>query len=247
MEAHSSRAGAGALSRAAPVPHRPARRRDDRLLPVAHRGRQPPAGQRHHRLPPALVRRPGRRMRRPRRHRPAAARGHQAPGRAHRDQRNRPAAHAPRARRRRAPARPRDPRLPALRRPARAARPCPRPHPRSPAGLPAAPDLARPRHPDRPHRRPGHHRRQPERVQARPRARHHHACARRGHRPRKGSRRRPPGDAPPRSPCSARAWIPGTRTRPRQRPTPRPSRWPPLSSAHHTPGRNNWQNPARSS
>ena len=57
---------------------------------------------------------------------------------------------------------------------------------------------------------------------------------------------RPPGDAPPRSPCSARAWIPGTRTRPRQRPTPRPSRWPPLSSAHHTPGRNNWQNPARS-
>ena len=111
----------GQLSRAAPVPHRPARRRDDRLLPVAHRGRQPPAGRRHHRLPPALVRRPGRRLRRPRRHRPAAARGHRSPGRAHRDQRNRPAAHAPRARRRRAPARPRDPRLPALRRPARAA------------------------------------------------------------------------------------------------------------------------------
>ena len=43
MEAHSSRAGTGAPSRAAPVPHRPARRRDDRLLPVAHRGRQPPA------------------------------------------------------------------------------------------------------------------------------------------------------------------------------------------------------------
>ncbi len=55
--------------------------------------------------------------------------------------------------------------------------------------LSAAPHLARPRHPDRPHRRPGHHRRQPERVQARPRARHHHARARRGHYPRKGSRR----------------------------------------------------------
>ncbi len=52
---------------------------------------------------------------------------------------------------------------------------------------------------------------------------------------------RPAGDALPRSPWPARAWIPGTRTRPRQRPTPRPSRWPPLSSAHHTPGRNNWQ------
>ena len=105
MEAHSSRAGAGALSRAAPVPHRPARRRDDRLLPVAHRGRQPPARRRHHRLPPALVRRPGRRLRRPRRHRPAAARRHPAPGRAHRDQRNRPAARAPRARREAAGAR----------------------------------------------------------------------------------------------------------------------------------------------
>ena len=53
---------------------------------------------------------------------------------------------------------------------------------------------------------------------------------------------RPPGDPPPRSPWPARAWTPGTRTRPRQRPTPRQSRWPPRSSAHHTPGRNNWQN-----
>ena len=53
---------------------------------------------------------------------------------------------------------------------------------------------------------------------------------------------RPPGDPPPRSPWPARAWTPGTRTRPRQRPTPRRSRWPPRSSAHHTPGRNNWQN-----
>ena len=189
MEARNARAGAGALSRAAPVPHRPDRRRDDRLLPVAHRGRQPPAGRRHHRVPPAMVRRPGRRLRRPRRNRPGAARGHQAPGRAHRNQRNRPAARAPRARRRQAPARPRGPRLSALRRPARAARPGPRPHPRSPADMRTAPHLARPRHPDRPHRRPGHHRRQPARVRARPRARHHHAGARRGHRPRNGGRR----------------------------------------------------------
>ena len=65
-----------AAPRAAPVPHRPGRRRDDRLLPVAHRHRQPPAGQRHHRLPPVLVRRPCCRLRRPRRHRPAAARGY---------------------------------------------------------------------------------------------------------------------------------------------------------------------------
>ena len=43
MEAHSSRAGAGGLSRAAPVPHRPARRRDHRLLPRLGGRRQPPA------------------------------------------------------------------------------------------------------------------------------------------------------------------------------------------------------------
>ena len=158
---------------------------------------------------PSMVRRPGRRLRRPRRHRPAAARRHQAPGRAHRDQRNRPAARAPRARRRRAPARPRDLRLPALRRPARAAQPCPRPHPRSPAGLPTAPHLDRPHHPDRHHHGPGHHRRQQESVPARPRVRHHQARTRRDHRP-PGHHRRP---GCPATRCGARPGQPRPRPR----------------------------------
>ena len=88
---------------------------------------QPPPSQRHHGLPSVLARRPCRRLRRPRRRRPAAARRHPPPGRAHRDQRNRPLARASRARgdARRPPARPRCPRLPALRRPGRTPGPVP--------------------------------------------------------------------------------------------------------------------------
>ncbi len=58
-----------------------------------------------------------------------------------------------------------------------------------------------------------------------------------------------PGDAPRHSPWPALAWIPGTPTRPRRRPTPRRSKRQPRSSAHRAhcpPGRNNWQNMARS-
>ena len=250
MEAHSSRAGAGALSRAAPVPHRPARRRDHRLLPRTGGRRQPPAAPAPSPTAAPLVRRPGRRLRRPRRHRPAAARRHQAPGRAHRDQRNRPAARAPRARRaRRAPARPRD--LP----PASAAPPGTGSATRSPSTFPltsgpadgTAPGSAassrstspRPRTSPPPARKrpsspastasPGSCSPRPPPARTRPEA-------------------RMPGDALRRSPWPAPASTPGTRTRPKQRPTPRQSKQRQRSSARQArcpAGRNNCQNLAR--
>ncbi len=95
-----------------------------------------------------------------------------------------PAARAARARHQsRPPAGSRRSRLPALRLTGKAARAGPGPHPRAPAGLRTAPHLARPRHPDRPGRRPGHHQRLPARCPPRPAARHHQARARRDDRP----------------------------------------------------------------
>ena len=126
---------------------------------------------------------------------------------------------------RRAPARPRDLRLPALRRPARAAQPGPRPHSRSPAGLPTAPHLARPHHPDRHHHGPGHHRRQQESVPGSPASTASPGSCSPRPPPARGSRQgRMPGDALRRSPWPAPASTPGTRTRPKQRPTPRQSK-----------------------
>ena len=60
--------------------------------------------------------------------------------------------------------------------------------PGAPAGLHTAPHLARPRHPDRPDRRPGHHPRLPARFPPRPAARRHQARARRDDRAPAGGR-----------------------------------------------------------
>src|ERR1019366_2974636 len=77
---------------------------------------------------------------------------------------------------------------PALQLTDRPARPGPGSPPGTPEGLHTAPHLARPRHPDRPDRRPGHLPRLPARFPPRPAGRHHQARARRDDRPPAGGR-----------------------------------------------------------
>ena len=92
MEARNARAGAGACP--GPLPFRTAPIGGETIASYLSRtaaASHLPAGA-ITAVPPAMVRRPGLRLRRPRRNRPAAARDISSPGRAHRNQRNRPAA-----------------------------------------------------------------------------------------------------------------------------------------------------------
>ena len=180
-------------------PRRPARGRDDFLLPVARGRRQPPSARRSQ---PAC--RPGSpRGPPPATTSPAPASGGPATPdpwpRSPASPKPRSGTRFPRwpAPRRRTPARPRCHRLPTLHRPDRAPCPRPGPPPRAPADLHTAPRLARPRHPDRPHRRPGHHPRLPPRFPPRPAARRHQARARRDDRAPAGGRHAPQPGCPP--------------------------------------------------
>ena len=237
METHNARTGTAALPRATPVPHRPGHRRDDRLLPVAHRRRQPPASQRHHQhasrpgsppgLPPATTSPPpvsrsprtyGTWPRSPGPAKPSCGtrcpRSAPGPAAARQSVPRLPAAAAPHGQGSATRSRSTSPRTsgpaygtaPGSAASSRSISPPPRTSSAPASTLPASPGSTG---------SPGSCSPRPPRASRRP--------------PRPAART--PGSALRCSPHLTPAWTRDFRTWPRQRPTPRRSTWPPLSSA----------------